>query len=46
MASVSGIRTGEEATNGSGSELEGRSFIGEGDVEDGIRACVRVGVGA
>lgn len=48
MASVSGRRTGEDGTNASGSELEGNSFIGEGDFEEGMQAwtCVRMGVGA
>lgn len=44
MASVSGRRTGEDATNASGGKLEGGNFIGEGDVEDGIRACAPSGI--
>jgi hypothetical protein len=37
MAFGSGRRAGEDEANASGIELEGGSFIGEGDVEDGIR---------
>jgi len=39
MASVSGSRAGEEGANASGSGLDGGSFMGEGDLEDGIWAC-------